>query len=519
MATEHRIVGPPGTGKTDLLRRQVEKWDESGEYAPEDVVLTSFTRAAAKVLAGRIAVPDQNIATLHALAYRQIGQPPIAEVGELAVEWNESGVPASWKIGKAAPSLDEGLAIEVGEGEMLQNYSLARSRLLDRNHPLMVQTALFATAWEQFKYDAGAVDFTDMIIRSLYLYDAAPPGAPAVLVVDEGQDLVPLQWALVRHWAQGVEEFLVAGDPAQTIYHFAGARPDEMLSPLPEGHIRGLSQSHRMSRAVMQQAEGVLKLHSSGIDAHRDYAARDADGALRHLPATWRYPDPVVAELSQLGDNEEAMVLASCTYMLGPLTAQLRERGIPFHNPYRPQQGQWNPLPRGGDTGTAAKVKAFLDGKLTDWPELLDAKIYHTRGGKKHVAAEPETLRDWLLPESLRAFEARDLGWLAAHAMKGVESPLAYAVSLGKRDLLGVDPSTIVGTVHSVKGGEAGDPRRGAEYGRVYLFPDLSSAGHHEMTSGQEGYDAAVRLAYVALSRARDEIVLCEPASSRVMPL
>ncbi len=501
------------------MRRQIEAWAERDEYDPADVMLTSFTKAAAQVLAGRVAVPERNIATLHSLAYRAIGQPPLAEKGELATEWNESGIPASWKIGKAQPSLEEGLAVEAGEGQMLQNYSLARSRLLEATHPLMTQTADFARAWEQFKYDAGAVDFTDMIIRALYTEQAAPPGNPAVLVVDEAQDMVPLQWELVRHWAQGVEAFVTAGDPAQSIYWFAGARPDEMLSPLPEGQVRALSQSHRMSHAVMEKAEAVLRLHSPSIMAYRDYAPRDEEGRAYHSPATWRIPDDIVRELAELPDGMEAMVVASCTYMLAPLCAQLRARGIPFHNPYRPSQGAWNPLPRAGSAGTAAKVLAFQKGETNGWPELVRADVYHTRGGKKHVAAEPETLRDWLLPESLRAFEARDLTWLAEHAMASVESPLAYAVSLAKHDLLGVEPRVIVGTIHSVKGGEAGDPRRGATAGRVYVFPDLSSAGYLEMTGGVEGYDAAVRLAYVALSRARDEIVICASTGPNRMPI
>ena len=67
--TEDRVIGPPGTGKTTFLTQVITH--EASQRGSDAVVAVSHTRAAAAELAGRNAPIDRdNIATLHALAYR-----------------------------------------------------------------------------------------------------------------------------------------------------------------------------------------------------------------------------------------------------------------------------------------------------------------------------------------------------------------------------------------------------------------------------------------------------------------
>ena len=146
MADEYRIVGPPGAGKTTTIRSRVERWVKDDEYAAEDIVLTSFSRAAAAELAGGVPVPRENVATLHSLARRALGQQPIAEVGALAKQWDESGVPPAWRIGgQATADIDDGLAPLEGGG-MLSTYALYRSKMLPAEHPLYELQAMLDVA-------------------------------------------------------------------------------------------------------------------------------------------------------------------------------------------------------------------------------------------------------------------------------------------------------------------------------------------------------------------------------------
>lgn len=79
-----RVIGPPGTGKTTFLQEKIEELSQS--YHSDEFCLTSFTKAAAKVLSLRIGNLD-GIGTLHSLCYENVGRPQIAETN--IKEWNE----------------------------------------------------------------------------------------------------------------------------------------------------------------------------------------------------------------------------------------------------------------------------------------------------------------------------------------------------------------------------------------------------------------------------------------------
>ena len=85
IGARYSVIGPPGTGKTTYLRRQVER--AAMRFGAGSVVAVSLTRAAAGELAGRVeGPPRQAVGTLHAMCYRLLDHPTIAE-SKLA-EWN-----------------------------------------------------------------------------------------------------------------------------------------------------------------------------------------------------------------------------------------------------------------------------------------------------------------------------------------------------------------------------------------------------------------------------------------------
>tara|TARA_R110002110_G_scaffold297945_1_gene511999 strand:+ start:364 stop:1929 length:1566 start_codon:yes stop_codon:yes gene_type:complete len=512
MAKELRVIGPPGTGKTTTIRQRVERMVNENEYAPEDIVLTSFSRAASNELAGAVKVPPANVSTLHSLARRTMGQKPIAEVGDLAKDWNASGIPSEWAIaGVGGVDLEDGLVL-TGNSRYLSDYSLARSRMLPDEHPEWARLARFEEAWLAFKLDTGSEDFTDMLVNATI--DAQGGGAcagePPVIMVDEAQDMSPLSWALVRAWADhpSCEKFYVMGDPAQAIFTFAGADPDQLLVSLPDDQQHILGQSYRMPRLIQRRAEDWLSAHSGTISGGRTYEARDAEGVVRHLPATWRAPDLVVNECQRLAaEGRTSLILATCAYMLGPTLQVLRERGLLFENKWRRTNHVWNPISSVSDTSTrtADRVVAFTHGTHPSlWLPMLSAGAFVARGGKKHAVENPEDWEQWLAPQSLQALAAKDTRWLAANVTKNYQRSVEYAGNILQRqgaEVLDAPIMISIGTIHSVKGGEADV---------VYVFPDVSNAGSEEMET-LAGRDAAIRLGYVAMTRAREELVLCEP--------
>ena len=75
---EYRVFGPPGTGKTTYLKRQVLRAAE--RYGESAVLVTSFSRTAARELVSRdLAIPPEQVGTLHAHCFRALNRPRLAE--------------------------------------------------------------------------------------------------------------------------------------------------------------------------------------------------------------------------------------------------------------------------------------------------------------------------------------------------------------------------------------------------------------------------------------------------------
>jgi DNA helicase II / ATP-dependent DNA helicase PcrA len=532
-AVEYRVIGPPGTGKTQYVRRQVELWAFERElYAPADFVLCSYTKAAAAVLRGRVPVPDDHVATLHSLGWRALGRPPIAEVPPLVNEWN-AAAPSSWRIGQPDADLEEGYLPDDRRESAFDDYNLWRALGSPRPHILEEKTRDFAQAWEAFKREKGAVDFGDMI--DLPRLEGLPcPGAPRVIIMDEAQDAVPAQWALVRYWASACDHFIVAGDPAQTIYAWAGARPDELLQPLPERRQKLLARSYRLPAAVHRYAERWLQRHSGPLAQGRDYQPRETEGLVRRLDATYRSCDPLLDDIERVlqETTRTMMVLATCSYMLSPVLEGLRDRGIPYHNPYRRAAGAWNPLrpARDGQVSTIERLLAYLRpdretwGRDARWWTAQDARLWLTmvradqfqlRGGRDRLLEAlrdeeaPDQVLQALQPEAALAAATLDVDWLSGASLERYRKLLAFGARIRRRwtgKALRETPRVIVGTIHSVKGGEADV---------VYVLPDISYQAWVASFT-REGRDALVRVFYVAFTRAREELVLLEPSNGRL---
>jgi len=104
------------------------------------------------------------------------------------------------------------LALEYNEAE---DYSLSYQKLVQVHEQN-----------EEYKTKMGKQDFVDMI--ALYPTMADPIHLD-LLIVDEAQDLTPLQWTMVRHMAETAAEVVIAGDDDQAIHRWAGVDVRQFL--------------------------------------------------------------------------------------------------------------------------------------------------------------------------------------------------------------------------------------------------------------------------------------------------
>jgi len=338
---------------------------------------------------------------------------------------------------------------------------------------------------------------------------------------------------------------LVAGDEDQLLYSFCGATVDAFLNPpVQESHKRVLRQSFRVPRAVHALASRWAETLT--VREPKEYLPRDFDGEVRTCrDGHWKAPERILDDAEKyMAQGKTVMFLTACSYMLDPLKTALRAAGMPFHNPYRKQRSDWNPL-RNSESGTSttARMLAFLrpredvwgDGagewnteELRRWVEIVKSDGLLARGAQTSILSmSPDTpigieLLDRLFePAAAEQMVAVLCGgtleecvrWLQAHILaakrKPAEYPGAVLLKHGPRALF-EKPQIILGTVHSVKGGEADV---------VYLFPDLSRAGMVEWSTPGEHRDSIIRQMYVGMTRARESLVICQPVSAWHVPM
>jgi hypothetical protein len=205
--------------------------------------VTSFTKTGAEEISNKkslitgqaIPVDSEHVGTLHALCYRQLNNPEIAETKKK--EWNAL-YPEYTMYGKDTGNLDEGGVDGEGGGDgdrLLGQLSLLRSKMIPPER-WTLDVAKFEQKWTRFKQENGYVDFTDMIQLGLDVMPYAP-GRPDVIFVDEAQDLTPLQLALVRSWGAQARWIVLVGDdeqaslPGSMILTNMGEIPVEKLDP------------------------------------------------------------------------------------------------------------------------------------------------------------------------------------------------------------------------------------------------------------------------------------------------
>jgi superfamily I DNA/RNA helicase len=498
---EDRVVGPPGTGKTTFLTKVLQ------HHAHDKVVVAiSHTKAAAVELAGRETnVPSDNISTLHALGYRSMGSPALAEKSAPKAEFSERY--PQWQFET------EDAAFDTGGADMLSEYSRLRNICRPRDFWPMDVTA-FAQAWETFKKEEDLIDFVDMIE---YAADVAPQN-PQVMIVDEAQDMSRLQWQLVQKWASHCEKIITAGDADQTIFGWAGADIAWFKEHTP-ARKQILSQSYRVPRAVHKLAMGWIRQCRDREDV--EYQPRDYDGSVTRSPATIKYPIPLMHVIDEkLSQGKSVMIMASCAYMLNATIKMLREHNIPYANKWRRKEKRWNPL-RGKTfdaVHTFSKMhtekRFWLAEEIHQWMSIVGHVL--PRGGKQKLewgvrddvspAECLDRLGDLLSYEDLTSCIAAppdSLDWLESHLLAAKKRPAEFPLQLLRNGKdLADEPQVSIGTCHSFKGGEADC---------VIIFPDLSQQGMNEWVG--RGRDSVLRLFYVGLTRAREDVILATGAT------
>ncbi len=291
------VLAGAGTGKTRAITHRIAYGVATGAYDPKRVMALTFTTRAAGELLGRLrALGADGVAarTFHSAALRQLhyfwpivagGTPPRILDGKGPVLGQAAG---ALKLNLDTAALrDTAAEIEWRKVNKLSIDAYARSahsRTLPSRLSVDAMVAL-QQRYESIKDERRQIDFEDVLLATAGMIEAEPRVADEVrsqyrfFVVDEYQDVSPLQHDLLTLWLGGRRELCVVGDASQTIYSFAGATSDYLVrfgSEYPEARVVRLEENYRstaqivtLANRLMRGRPGALTLHASGEGGDR----------------------------------------------------------------------------------------------------------------------------------------------------------------------------------------------------------------------------------------------------------
>uniref|UniRef100_A0A6M3IZJ1 Putative helicase n=1 Tax=viral metagenome TaxID=1070528 RepID=A0A6M3IZJ1_9ZZZZ len=415
-------------------------------------------------------------------------------------KFNEAHPEFALDIGKTGNDDDDTLWKDTRHAEKLfTEMQINRNRMIPEDR-WMPDVRSIWKAWKNWMEDNKFIDFTSMLERVLE-YKMCPD--IDILFVDEAQDLTPLQLAIVEKWSEKVNQTVFAGDSDQGIYKFAGTVPEAFIN-LKHDWSHHLDQSYRVPAAVREYSRKIITLCKNRDDT--DYKPVSKDMAeYKGKGQVYRCFSP---DMSLPGTH---MILCRCKYQLKRWMAVLEQNNILWHNPYRPEDLSWNPTLT--SSWTAAQTYCDLMAGREVSPERFVKMVeklkpgFYKRGSKKQIKE-----RMWTKSDKIDIFNLIMMGFNAdfverTHAVADVLSLTDRVARLLPRSsnldemaaFFSGKKTCIVGTVHSVKGGEAE---------HVWLDTSLPPIIWREIRQYPEAFYDECRVAYVAATRAKQTLGL-----------
>lgn len=298
------VLAGAGTGKTRAITHRMAYGVATGVYKPQQVLAVTFTARAAAEMRTRLrdlGAGGVQAKTFHAAALKQlqyfwphtVGGALPGLLDHKAQIIAEAARRLRLSTDRAAIR-DVAAEIEWAKVSMLTPDSYVRAAA-DREPPAgfdLTAISRIFQSYEDVKVDRNIIDFEDVLLIMVGILQEDERVAAMVrdqyrhFVVDEYQDVSPLQQRLLDLWLGARDELCVVGDSSQTIYSFTGATPRHLLEftrRFPDADVVKLVRDYRSTPQVVGLANRIL-------------AARTAEGERNRSAPPWPTPLELVAQ-------------------------------------------------------------------------------------------------------------------------------------------------------------------------------------------------------------------------------
>ncbi|MBX0288099.1 UvrD-helicase domain-containing protein [Haloarcula salinisoli] len=566
-----RLFGGPGSGKTTALLDRVEELLEDDDVDFRDVLVVSYTRAAAAEIRERLAerldvtprALQGNVCTMHAKAYELLNLSRGDVVGESDKEefCDEFGIEFEDEY--------EGSRRRSARSTTLGNKIIATSQWLQRTRrdvadwydvPFKwddeevrlppeiddnaqtgnkytptwptdddrVDVPAAIRGWRTYKGDNDLTGFADMLERV-----AQRSLLPNVdyLIIDEFQDITTLQYDVYEEWKPHMKRVLIAGDDDQVVYAWQGADPDLLLEEdVTQDEI--LPNSYRLPSRILNVVNREVRHIEKRQE--KDLNPRKEGGRVEAVqnPSMFDLARNVIGTVDQA--DETVMVLFRARYQMFQFIDEFIDEGIPFscltdQRMWTDRLSQYVAAIEAVENDEPLSVlearrladmladSAFGTGERDDFFDALeDIEEDHEADDIAEIEIEPDVVTDHVpfVPDPASASDM-------LRKVTNFQERTVGAYFAGEYQ--GMDPNCVrLGTIHSAKGREAD---------HVFVATDLTEKVVEQMAATVEKKGVEVpeveeftkhtspvptltdnerRVFYVGMSRARERLVLME---------
>ena len=353
------VIAGAGTGKTRAITHRIAYAAAIGTMDPAKVLALTFTAKAAGEMRARLrslGVPTVAARTIHSAALKQLlyfwpsvfgGRTPdlmTTKTGFITEAINRAGLSDSVRVTNRELMRDIASEIEWAKVSQVapSDYIDEISKRMQKPRVLPEQMVQIYTAYESVKKQELAIDFEDVLLLCAAMLEEEREVRERVqdqyryFTIDEYQDVSPVQQRLINAWLGKRNDICVVGDPAQTIYSFAGATPvflNTFTQRFPDAEVIRLSTGYRSTPEITFAANALLRHGSMG----QELVAQNDHGS---APSVVGYADEaaevtgVLSEITELltagTPPHEVAILARTNSQLKSVERAMQKVNLPY---------------------------------------------------------------------------------------------------------------------------------------------------------------------------------------------
>jgi DNA helicase-2/ATP-dependent DNA helicase PcrA len=510
------VIAGAGTGKTRAITHRIAYAAAIGTMDPHKVLALTFTARAAGEMRTRLrslGVPSVAARTVHAAALKQLtffwpqvfgGRTPdllTTKSGFLTEAIKRAQLQVELSI--TSRDLLRDIATEIEWAKVSQ---VAPSDYLSESQKRTVkprinpeQLAKVYTAYESVKHQERAIDFEDVLLLTTAMIEEEREVRERVqdqyrfFTVDEYQDISPLQQRLINAWLGSRQELCVVGDPAQTIYSFAGATPvflNSFTQRFPEAEVVRLTTGYRSTPEIIFTANSILRKGAMGSElvAINDHGSKPTINAYNdeqaEIAGTVRDITKLIAEGTAAQD---IAVRARTNNQLNGLEKAMNAANLPYQVRNNERFFERKEV---RDFLKQVRTASVIPAEGVSWLDELRtlAQPFLTGGAIDGIAALLHL--------------ARELDSDSGFTPKNLRTYLREVEDRVQQNNPPTMPGTTLATLHAAKG---------LEWERVFLMgvsDGILPLENNSTTGDQASIDEERRLFYVGITRAKSDLRL-----------